>query len=206
MSGRLVIIGAGGHARVVADALLASGRIVGGFVDADSKRWGESMMGLPILGDDGVLDAPEWRDQILVNAVGLGQLRIEVQRRLEAAGRVFTGARHPQATVSAFSTLDETVQIFARAVVQPGVRASQGCIINTGAIVEHDCDLGAFTHCAPGSVLCGGVKTGHRVHIGAGAVVRENITLGAGIIVGAGAAVVRDHTGPGMLTGVPARP
>lgn len=205
MTGPVVIVGAGGHGRVVADALLASGRTVGGFVDADQGQWGQSMMGLPVLGGDAVLDAPEWRNHLLVNAIGANPLREDIQRRLEAAGRVFTGARHPRATVSPFARLDDTVQIFANAVVQPGVIAGPGCIINSGAIVEHDCELGAFTHCAPGSVLCGGVKTGPRVHVGAAAVVRENITLGADVTVGAGAAVVRDHAGPGLLKGVPAR-
>lgn len=206
MTAPVVIVGAGGHARVVADTLLASGRIVAGFIDADECLWGTVITGLPVLGGDAVLDAPGWAGHALVNAIGANPLRETIQRRLEAAGWKFTGARHPRAAISSFATLDESVQVFANAVVQPGAVVGPGCIINTGAIVEHDCDLGPFTHCAPGSVLCGGVTTGPRVHIGAGAVVRENITLGADVTVGAGAAVVRDHTDPGLLKGVPARP
>lgn len=206
MSAPIVIVGAGGHARVVADALLASGRTVAGFIDADERLWGTVMTGLPVLGGDTVLDAPEWRGHLLANAIGANPLREAIQRRLETAGWTFTGARHPQATISPFATLDESVQVFANAVVQPGAVVGPGCIINTGAIVEHDCVLGAFTHCAPGSVLCGGVTTGPRVHIGAAAVVRENITLGADVTVGAGAAVVGDYAGPGLLKGIPARP
>lgn len=204
----IIIVGAGGHGRVLADALLLGGRTVLGFVDADARLHDTTVMGLKVLGDDARLIAGDWPEAELVNGIGGspgGRVRRAAQDRLEAEGRRFTGVRHPSAVVSSFSVVDETAQVLARAVVQTGASVSAGCIVNTGAIIEHDCRLGAFTHCAPGSILCGAVRIGATCHIGAGAVVREGVSLGDGVVVGAGAVVVDDHAGPALLLGVPAR-
>lgn len=204
----VIIVGAGGHGRVLADALLLAGRTVLGFVDADVMLQDTTVMGLKVLGDDGRLIAGDWPEAELVNGVGGppgGRVRRDVQTRLEAEGRRFTGVRHPTAVVSPFAEVDDTAQVLARAVVQAGAVVSHGCIVNTGAVVEHDCRLEPFTHCAPGSILCGDVRIGATCHIGAGAVVREGVTLGDGVVVGAGAVVVDDHAGPALLLGVPAR-
>lgn len=209
MSGApIIIVGAGGHGRVLADALLLCGRTVLGFVDADARLQDTTVMGLKVLGDDARLIAGDWPEAALVNGIGGppgGRVRREVQQRLEAEGRRFTGVRHPSAVVSSFAVVDETAQVLARAVVQTGASVGPGCIVNTGAIVEHDCRLEPFTHCAPGSILCGEVRIGATCHIGAGAVVREGVILGDGVVVGAGAVVVDDHAGPALLLGIPAR-
>lgn len=208
MSPSVIIVGAGGHGRVLADALLLSGRTVLGFVDADAMLHDTVLMGLKVLGDDARLLAGEWPEAELVNGIGGppgGRTRRDVQTQLETEGRRFTGVRHPAALVSPFAEVDGTAQLLARAVVQAGAVVSHGCIVNTAAIVEHDCILEPFTHCAPGSILCGEVRIGATCHIGAGAVVREGVTLGDGVVVGAGAVVVDDHSGPALLLGVPAR-
>lgn len=203
MSAPEIIVGAGGHGRVLADALRLEGRAVAGFVDPDSAQ---TSAGPPILGDDDALK--DWPDCGLVNGIGgpLGaDLRRRVQSRLEGEGRRFSGVRHPSAIVAASARLDPTVQLLARSVVQPGATLAAGVIVNTGAIVEHDCVVGAFTHCAPGSILCGGVTVGAGCHIGAGAVIREGVRLADRIVVGAGAVVVRDCLDAGaLLLGVPA--
>lgn len=204
----VIVVGAGGHGRVLADALLLSGRTVLGFVDADVMLHDTTILGLKVLGDDARLIAGDWPEAELVNGIGGqpgGRVRREVQTRLEAEGRRFTGVRHPAAVVSPFAEVDATAQVLARAVVQAGAVVGAGCIVNTGAVVEHDCTLDPFTHCAPGSILCGDVRIGATCHIGAGAVVREGVTLGDGVVVGAGAVVVDDHAGPALLLGVPAR-
>ncbi len=203
MSAPEIIVGAGGHGRVLADALRLEGREVAGFVDPHPEpKSGEP----PILGDDDALE--DWPDCGLVNGIGGAagsEARRQVQRRLEAAGRRFCGVRHPSAIVAATARIDPTVQLLARAVVQPGATLEAGVIVNTGAIVEHDCIVGAFTHCAPGSILCGGVIVGAGCHIGAGAVIREGVRLGDRIVVGAGAVVVRDCLEEGaLLLGMPA--
>ena len=204
----VIIVGAGGHGRVLADALLLSGRTVLGFVDADTMLHDTTVMGLKVMGDDARLLAGDWPEAMLVNGIGGppgGRSRRDVQMRLESDGRRFTGVRHPSAVVSPFAEVDDTAQVLARAVVQAGAVVGPGCIVNTGAVIEHDCRLEPFTHCAPGSILCGDVRIGATCHIGAGAVVREGVTLGDGVVVGAGAVVVDDHAGPALLLGVPAR-
>jgi len=204
MSAPEIIVGAGGHGRVLADALRLEGRALAGFLDPDSAL---GWTGLPVLGDDDALK--DWPDSGLINGIGgpVGSdLRRRVQTRLEAQGRRFSGVRHPSAIVAVTARVGPTVQILARAVVQPGATLEAGVIINTGAIIEHDCIVGAFTHCAPGSILCGGVTVGAGCHIGAGAVIRERVRLGDRVVVGAGAVVVRDCLDAGvLLLGAPAR-
>ena len=210
MTDSVLVIGAGGHARVTADALLASGSKVAGFIDADPKLHGTVILGIPVLGGDEVLSEPQFADNALVNGIGGAgdqrrpSLRRQIQERLEALGRRFVGTRHPMALVSPFAVVDGTAQLFAASVVQSGAQIGKGAIVNTGAIVEHDSYVGDFTHCAPGSVVCGDVRIDENSHIGAGAVVRQGIHLAGGAIVGAGAVVVRDYEGRGPLCGVPA--
>jgi sugar O-acyltransferase (sialic acid O-acetyltransferase NeuD family) len=204
----ILIVGAGGHAAVVADALLACGERVLGFTDADPAKHGHTLCGLPVLGGDDALGAHSPGELMLVN--GLGGVndttaRRTVQRRLEAAGWHFAGVRHPTAIVSPFAQVGDGVQLLAASVVQAGARIGAGCIVNTAAIVEHDVVLGAWVHLAPRAVVCGDVAIGPHSHVGAGAVVRQGIRLGEGSMVGAGAVVVKDFAGGGLLVGVPAR-
>lgn len=207
MSARpVVVVGAGGHGRVLADALRAMGAEVLGFVDAAATG---KVDGLPVLGDDAWLDSGGGYD--LVNGLGgtgaaanRGRRR-RVQEALGARGFRFTGVIHPSAIVSPGAAVAPDVQIMAGAVVQIGAILGQGVIVNTGAIVEHCARLGAFTHCASGAILCGDVVLGEDAHVGAGAVIRQGVTLEDGVVVGAGAVVLRAGTGPGPLIGVPAR-
>lgn len=204
----VIVVGAGGHGQVVAEALEAAGRLVLGFVDA-AVAAGAEVAGLPVLGDDGWL-SPE-SDYELANGLGgtgaaAGQgRRRAVQTRLEAAGFRFAAVRHPSAVVSPHADIGPGAQLMARCVVQTGVRIGPGAIVNTGAIIEHGCRVGAFSHCATGSILCGDVTVGSDAHIGAGAVIRQGVALEDGLVVGAGAVVLGPGTGPGPLVGVPAR-
>lgn len=206
---QVVIIGAGGHAAVVADALLCAGENVVGFTDRDGSRHGTMLCGLPILGDDSVLPGLRSEHMVLANGIGgvRGEaLRREVQATLEGRGWRFTGVRHPSAVVSRFADLGEGVQLMAGCVVQPGARLGNGSIVNTSAVIEHDAHLGAYVHVAPRAVLCGCVEIGSGSHVGAGAVVKQGIRLGDMTIVGAGAVVVKDSHGGEVLAGNPARP
>jgi sugar O-acyltransferase (sialic acid O-acetyltransferase NeuD family) len=204
----VVIMGAGGHGAVLADALLAEGRTVLGFVDARPEH-ACGLPGLELLGTEADLDAQAGYE--LANGVGgtgagaVRDIRRRAQARLEALGFHFTGVRHPSAIISPHAIIAEDVQLFARSVVQAHARIESGSIINTGAIVEHGCRIGAFTHCASGSIVCGDVDLGDGSHIGAGAVIRQGTRLEAGVVVGAGAVVLNAGDGGGMLVGVPAR-
>lgn len=210
MTRRILVIGAGGHGRVTADALLARGETVVGFLDHAPALQGLEIMGLPVFGQEETLGDPLFHDCALANGIGgVGRggrpsTRRLVQERLELAGREFVGVRHPGAIVSRFAVIDPTAQLFASSVVQACARIGRGCVVNTAAVVEHDCDVGAFAHCAPGSLVCGDAVIGEDAHIGAGAVVRQGIRLADGVVVGAGAAVIRDYAGSSTLCGVPA--
>jgi sugar O-acyltransferase (sialic acid O-acetyltransferase NeuD family) len=204
----IVIIGAGGHAAVVADALLAAGEQVLGFTDSAIARYEHALCGVRVLGDDHVLDAYTPNTLALANGIGgVGSVavRLTVQQRLQASGWRFVNVRHPAAIVSPFARISGGAQLLAASVVQAGAEVGEGCIVNTAAVVEHDVTLGAWVHIAPRALVCGDVAIGARSHIGAGAIVRQGIRLGEQTVVGAGAVVVRDFAGGGLLVGVPAR-
>jgi sugar O-acyltransferase (sialic acid O-acetyltransferase NeuD family) len=203
----ILIIGAGGHAAGVADALLAAGERVLGFTDTHSARWGRTLCGLQVLGDDRVLDAHTPDTLALANGLGgVGSVaaRLAMQQGLQARGWRFVNVCHPAAIVSPFARVHDGAQLLAASVVQAGAEVGEGCIVNTAAVVEHDVTLGAWVHVAPRALVCGDVAIGARSHIGAGAVVRQGIRLGNETVVGAGAVVVRDFAGGGLLVGVPA--
>jgi sugar O-acyltransferase (sialic acid O-acetyltransferase NeuD family) len=207
----IIIIGAGGHAGVVADALLAADEQVLGFTDADPSLHGRMRCGLPVLGDDRALGAHTPRTLALANGIGgvgerrAGSMRRDLQLRLSERGWQFVGVRHPSAIVSRFARIGPDVQLLAASVVQAGADIGPGCIVNTAAVVEHDVSLGAWVHLAPRALVCGDATIGSCSHIGAGAVVRQGLRLGEGTLVGAGAVVVKNFADGCMLVGVPAQ-
>jgi sugar O-acyltransferase (sialic acid O-acetyltransferase NeuD family) len=208
----VIVIGAGGHARVVADALLAAGRTVLGFTDRDATLHGKRILGLLVLGDDSVLAQHD--RQLVELALGLGTVgaaqdtlrRQHVQHSLQNEGWHMASVRHPSAVVSAFAKVQPSAQLLAACVVQAGAQVAEGCIVNTAAVVEHDTTLGAYSHLAPRALLCGNVTVGACSHIGAAAVVRQGLTLGEQTVVATGAVAVHNCEGHMLLLGVPARP
>jgi sugar O-acyltransferase (sialic acid O-acetyltransferase NeuD family) len=209
MKQSIIVVGAGGHASVVADAILVSGSNIIGFTDSDACRHGAGLYGLSVLGDDEqVLSRYQRDDVMLANGVGgirTTERRRMVQMRLQDRGWRFVTVCHPSAIVSPRANIAESAQLFAGSIVQIGAVIGAGSIVNTGAVVEHDCDIGEYVHVAPGALLCGNVKVGEQSHVGAGAVVRQGVQLGRNTIVGAGAVVVGNFSGC-LLTGIPARP
>jgi sugar O-acyltransferase (sialic acid O-acetyltransferase NeuD family) len=209
----VIIVGAGGHGIVVADALLAQGREVIGYVDADATLHGQLLLGRPVLGADGALEQHRNEAIELVNGIGgtgdlaslqNGSMRRRVQERLEADGWRFASVIHPQAIISVHANVEAGAQVLAGAVVQALARIERGAIVNTRAVVEHHAHVGAFSHIGPGAVLCGHVEVGADSHVGANAVVRQGIKLAERVVAGMGAAVVHD-VAAGVVTGVPAR-
>ena len=203
-----VLLGAGGHGRVLLDALLARGRRVAALLDPDPEAWGSEVRGVPVIGgDDRVRDfAPG--DALLVNGVGgFADLstRARLFREMRDAGYTFVGVRHSAAVVSDAARVDATAQVLAGVVVQADAEVGRDTIVNTGAVVEHDCRIDDGCHVASAAVLSGGVRLGEDVRIGAGATVLPGIEIGDGALVGAGAVVTRD-VAPGVrVVGVPAR-
>lgn len=203
----VIVIGAGGHAKMVAATLIRQRRQLIGLVDTDISLHGSLLMGIPVKGsDDWVLSySPASVDL----ALGIGSVhrplsRMVVWSAFTDKGYVFSSVMDPSAIVGAEVVLGKGVQILPRAVVNPGTVLGDNVLINTGAIVEHDCQLGDHCHVAPGATVLGGVVMGQASHVGAGAVVLQGLRVGDGVVIGAGAVVVHDVPDKAVVVGVPA--
>lgn len=204
----VIVIGAGGHARVLVDALLERGVRVSGLSDPNPGLKGQAVFGVPVLGDDGILDSYSPESTLLVNGIGSTEsmaARRVVYERLKSRGYRFLSVLHPSAVVSRHAILGEGVQVMAGVVVQAGAKVGDNTILNTRASVDHDCGVGRHCHIAPGATLSGSVDIGDGTHIGVGACITQGVRIGAGCLVAAGAAVV-SSVGDGLrVGGVPAR-
>lgn len=188
----IVILGGGGHGRVVLDTLREMNAEVLGVVDPNPDL--VLPAGLRLIGAS--LSALSPADCRL--ALGVGSVDVDTANRRrqlfaegKAAGFGFASLRHPGAIISRDVSLGEGVQVMAGTVLQPGVRLGDNVIVNSRASVDHDCRIGDHVHIAPGVVLSGGVEIGAGTHIGTGAVVIQGIAIGAGAMIGAGVVVTR---------------
>ena len=204
---RLILIGGGEHARVVAEAAAAMGGMeLVGFVDPDPCGETVRRLGLRRLGDDGVLrQHPGAWGVIGIAALGSLAARRGIVERLSPALEGWATVIHPGAWVSPTASVEPGAVIMAGAVIQTGARVGAHCVVNSGAIVEHDVELGAFSHAAPAAVLGGGVRVGEGAYIGMGAAVRDHVAIGAEALIGMGAVVVTDVAPGRRVLGVPAR-
>lgn len=203
----LIVLGSGGHAKVVIDTLRALGRLPLGIIDPYTPQGETSLFGLTVLGGDDAVFCFSADDVELVNGVGAmpeTQLRRILHQRFSDAGYRFATLVHPRAWVSEDVHLDAGVQVMAGAIIQAGSQIGSDCIVNTGASIDHDCKLSPHCHIAPGAVICGNVELGEQVHIGSGATVIQGVKIGSSTIVGAGAIVTRNVAEKMMV--YPARP
>lgn len=201
----VIVLGAGGHARVVVDTLHAMGcDVIGALSPGGDDRVGP----VPVLGGDEKLAL--YPPAAVLVAIGIGGVRAVGTRRLlydfvKARGYTVVTLVHPSAVVASDVRLGEGAQLMAGVVVQPGAEIDEGAIVNTRASIDHDCHIGAHVHVAPGVTLSGGVDVGEGVHIGVGATVLQGVRIGAGSTVAAGAVVVRDVSPHSVVLGVPAK-
>jgi len=203
----LLIVGAGGHAKVVVDAARASGKYeILGILDQDSTRWGEAILAVPILGDERLLLDRRLSSAAVVIAIGDNATRARVAERLAAMGVTFATVVHPSSSLGEDVALGHGTVVLAGVVVNSGSVVGRHVILNTSSSVDHDCRIGDFVHVSPGVRLAGGVHVGAHAHLGIGACAVPNVSIGAGSIVGAGAAVIADVADAAVVVGVPARP
>ncbi len=203
MSSGLLIIGAGGHGKVVADSAQQQGWQHIAFLDRDPTR--NELLGMPVVGTDPAAAGLLQQFPDATVAIGDPRLRLDLLDQLERIGFRLPVIAHPRAVISQHATVQSGCVLFANAVVNPGSHLARGCIINTAATVDHDCRLEEGVHIAPGAHIAGGVHIGRESWIGTGACVREYLAIGAHVIVGAGAAVVSDIPDAQQVAGVPAR-
>ena len=199
MNKRIIIIGASGHGKVLADLAMKNEYEIIGFLD-DGKAAGE-ICGFPILGN--VKKCLEYQGQCeFVIAIGNNAVR---KRIAETYSLKWATLIHPTAVIGMNVEISEGTVIMANAVINPGASVGKHCIVNTAAIVEHDNCLGDYVHISPNAALAGTVCVGEQTHIGIGAAVRNNIKIAANVVVGAGSVVVKNIDEQGIYCGVPAR-
>jgi sugar O-acyltransferase (sialic acid O-acetyltransferase NeuD family) len=208
MSPRIIVIGGGGHGRVVIDALLAAGADIAGVVDPDPAVAARLPQGIPYMGGDGALAGIAPASVLL--ALGIGAVDVPHQRR-----RIFERYRklefrfatviHPSVIRAADVELGEGAQVLAGAVLQIGCRLGVNALVNTRAVVEHDAVVGDHACVSPGAVLAGGVVLETSSYVGLSASVLQNIRVGAEAMVAAGAVVIADVPPGARVAGVPAR-
>jgi len=203
-----LILGAGGHAKVLLEALQQAGVAIMGVVDSDPALLGTKILGIPVLGDDTKVGQFSCDEIVLVN--GLGSIRLPVRRTqifkyFKEQGYCFATVVHPSAIIASDVVLGEGTQVMAGAVIQPGCRIGCNSIVNTRASIDHDCLIGDHVHIAPGVTMSGAVRVGDGAHIGTGATIIQGITVGQFSTVGAGAVVTKNVKDGRLVVGVPAR-
>lgn len=206
---KIVIVGCGGHARSVLDAVRSMGTYeIAGFVDRERNE-AYQCCGYGIIGTDADLqalyDSGVHNACIGIGYMGEGDIRRRLYEELKQKGFALPAVVDATAALAADVRPGEGAFIGKNAVVNTCAAIGRAAIVNSGAIVEHDCAVGDFAHIAVGAVLCGGVTVGDDAFVGANATVVQGIRIGCGAVIGAGAAVIRDIEDRMAAAGVPAR-
>jgi sugar O-acyltransferase (sialic acid O-acetyltransferase NeuD family) len=196
---RIVVVGAGGHAKVVIATVRAAGGDVVAVYDDDQTRWGQQILGVPI---QGPISSEEIRSAPAIIAIGNNRTRQSLAQRLHPQ---WVSVCHPNAMVHPSVSLGPGTVVFAGAVIQPDATIGAHSILNTAASVDHDCVVGDFVHIGPGVSVCGGVTLDEGVLLGVGAKVTPNVEIGPWSTVGAGAVCLVGVAGATTVVGVPAR-
>ena len=189
---KVVIIGAGGHGKVVADIINAAGDKVVGFLD---DKDGAGALGR-------ISDYTKYSDCLFIVAIGNAEIRERITKELDVN---WYTAIHPSAVISPSAKIGEGTAIMANAVINACSVVGKHCIINTGAIVEHNNEIGDYAHISVGAKLGGTVRIGKSTWIGMGATIINNSSICDSCMIGAGAVVIKDIEVSGTYIGVPIR-
>lgn len=199
MSASLIVVGAGGHAKVVVGMLHALGVAVEAAFDDRAELWGKALLGVPIRGPISDLRGVRQKG---VLGIGGNAARKKIGEGLTLDWQSFV---HPRAWVDPSAVIGPGTVVFAGAMIQPEARIGAHVIVNTSASIDHDCVIGDFAHLCPGTHLAGNVTIGEGTMLGTGASAIPGVKVGAWSVVGAGGAVVRDLPSNVVAFGVPAR-
>jgi len=199
----LVVYGGGGHAKSLIDLIRLDGRYqVHGILD-DGIPAGDNIMGIPVLGGGELLPALRRKGVgLAINAVGgIGSIhpRLAVYQKLEQAGFLCVTVAHPLSFIEASAELEQGCQVFCHAYIGSETHVGFGSIINTGAIISHDCVLGKFVNISPGAILAGSVTVEERALVGMGVTINLGVRIGAGARIGNSAVVKGDVPENGIV-------
>lgn len=206
MSSPVILIGSGGHAKVLVDILRLLDREIIGYVDLEPPS--DSFCGLRYLGND--QDIKNWSplNVKLVNGIGImpkSHNRYRIFQYFKSQGYEFERIIHPSSIISPNSRLLEGVQVMAGSIIQTDTTIGENTIVNTRVSVDHDCLIGAHVHLAPGATISGGTTIEDHVFVGAGAVVVQSQHIGMNSLIGAGAVVLKKVKENSMVVGIPAK-
>lgn len=203
MKVKLLIIGASGHGKVVADIAMKMNKWKSiSFLDDDENI--KYSMGIEVIGKS--TDAYKYiKDYDIFVAIGNNAIREKIQEKLEAEGANIPTLIHPNAVIGEQVRFGAGTVIMAGVVINCCTEVGKGCIINTGSTIDHDNFIEDYVHLSPGVNTAGTVKIGKGTWIGIGSVVSNNLNITSGCKVGAGSVVVKDITETGIYVGVPAR-
>jgi sugar O-acyltransferase (sialic acid O-acetyltransferase NeuD family) len=203
----VVVVGAGGHGKVVAEALsLMVSDEIDGFIDCNEAIQGTCVLGRPVIaGHDWLFREAE--ERLIAVALGIGNEfdRQRLWRECTENGIQVLTVIHPDATIASSTVIGEGAVVLAKAVLNADSQVGRGAIINTAAVIEHDVTIGDFAHVAPNATTGGGVRIGALCHIGLGAQILPGIAIGSRTSVGAGAVVLHDLPEQVVAVGNPAR-
>lgn len=201
MEKKLLLIGASGHGKVIADIAVKNGYEIIGFLDDNPDV--KEVMGFPVLGK--VASAAGYIEKAeMCVSIGNVAVRSKFMTVLKQQGAKFPALIHPNAVVGMNVTIGDGTVVMAGAVINAETVIGEGCIINTGATVDHDCVIEDYAHVSVGAHVAGTVHVEKNTWIGAGAIVSNNISICADCMIGAGAVVVKDIEEKGTYVGVPA--
>lgn len=188
---KVVVIGASGHGKVIADIIRVSGDELVGFLDDDLSK---ETLGI-------IDDYKKYENCYFV--IGIGNT--SVRERISKLPLRWYTAIHPSAVISPSTKIGEGTVVMANSVINADAYVGKHCIINTASIVEHDNIIGDYSHISVGAKLGGTVEIGEKCWVGIGAVVKNNVSICSNVLIGAGAVVINDISESGTYIGVPAR-
>jgi sugar O-acyltransferase (sialic acid O-acetyltransferase NeuD family) len=202
---KLIIYGAGGHGKVVADVAMQAGFSLVGFVDDAPALHGSSILELPVLGDRHWLCQTAPETYAVMIAIGDNNIRLSLTRSFSARNIDIATIISPSAVIAFSARIGRGSVIMPGVIVNADALVGEGAILNTGAIVEHDATIGHYAHVSPNATLGGGVKVGDLAHIGIGSTVLPLVQVGSRSILGAGSVATKDIPDDVIAFGSPAR-
>ncbi|WP_211197195.1 acetyltransferase [Pseudoalteromonas arctica] len=207
MTNKLAVVGASGHGKVIADIAEQLGFIVNFYDDAyPSKTYIEHW---PIHGtcaDLIALNNTSTTPNDVVVAIGNNNIRQQKIQLLQQNNFNLITLIHPAAVISQYVTIAQGSVVFAGAIINAFANIGIGCIVNTSAIIEHDCAIGDFTHICPNTALAGGVIIGSKSWVGIGSQIKQLIVIGDNCMIGAGSTVIKNIPDNVTAFGSPAVP
>ena len=200
----IIIIGAGGHTKVIIDIIKNENKEIYGIFDDDEKKHGSSILGVKVIGN--IKDLFDLKGEFLfIIGIGDNHSRKKITDLLIKKGIKFTRAIHPSSIIAEDVEVGEGTVIMANTVINPGTRIGKHCIINTSVSIDHDNEIEDYVHFSPNSTTGGTVKVGRNTWVGLGTKIINNISIGQDVIIGAGSVIIDDIKSGVLVVGVPGK-